>query len=84
MFRFVLIFAVLFGATLPLTAHAQADEIVVTASRIASDNSRDTFLAAPGIFYERRGDFLLISLSSRGTRPFSMYSTTVTSVAIEL
>lgn len=62
MFRFVLMFGVLFGAAMPLTAQAQADEIVVTGSRIASDNSRDTFLAAPGIFYERRGDFLLLEV----------------------
>lgn len=55
-------FGLSFLIALPMNAQAQLDEIVVTGSRIVSDNSRNTVLASPGIFYERRGDFLLLEV----------------------
>ncbi len=42
-------------------AWAQMDEIVVTGSRIVS-NTGNTVTSPPGIFYERKGDFLLLEV----------------------
>jgi hypothetical protein len=55
---------VFFAALLafPSTAKAQLDEIVVTASRIVT-KSGNTENSPPGIFYERKGDFLLLRVT---------------------
>lgn len=50
---------ILISLSVPSFSHAQ-DEIVVTGSRIIQGTDINT--AGPGIFYERRGDFLLLEV----------------------
>ena len=47
--------------SLPAPSLAQLDEIVVTGMRIVSSVG-DTVKSPPGIFYERKGDFLLLEV----------------------